>query len=358
MSYSFVWLYLIKCVFTCSIFVDSNTKIFLSILGVFGKYFIFAKTENFQKQRCLVLATQSRVIQLTCHSRELTSRFWRLVCEWKVQSWGVHRDFRDLAHDSLASETTNHEKHLANFFQIFWLEVFWRVSWRLIGDLYQSQKTRVLHFKTSFNLELFMSIHFLSQLKLTQTLHVTLFKLHFCIISSQDLLEKGMGFLCLTWFFMFWVLFSWFLSCHCVLRYTMFEHFFFLDYWVWVGCFCCWFHLLIIIYSLCANLCSELFRLLGYILIRFMGLELSVIYSVCEFGCLKKSAALVWLTNYYPFHLNSLCLVDSKWLSLFIGYIDLILCASVLSILSHFILIMICLIDICLSFGWCYALHH
>ena len=49
----------------------------------------------------------------------------------------------------------------------------------------------------------------------------------------------------------------------------------------------------IIIYSLCANLCSELCRLLVYILIRFMGLELSVIYSICEFGCLKMSAALV-----------------------------------------------------------------
>ena len=92
-----------------------------------------------------------------------------------------------------------------------------------------------------------------------------------------------------------------------------------LDYWVWVGCFCCWFHLLIIIYSLCANLCSELCRLLGYILIRFMGLVLFVIYSICEFGCLKMSAVLVWLTDYYPFRLNSLCLVDSKWFSVFVG---------------------------------------
>ena len=41
MPYSFVWLYLLKCVFTCSIFVDSNTKIFLSVLGVFGKFFFF-----------------------------------------------------------------------------------------------------------------------------------------------------------------------------------------------------------------------------------------------------------------------------------------------------------------------------
>ena len=48
MLYSFVWLYLIKCVFTCSIFVDSNTKFFLSVLGVFGKYFVFTKTENFK----------------------------------------------------------------------------------------------------------------------------------------------------------------------------------------------------------------------------------------------------------------------------------------------------------------------
>ena len=49
MSYSFVWLYLLKCVFTCSIFVDSNTKRFLSVLGIFGKYFVFTKTEKFQK---------------------------------------------------------------------------------------------------------------------------------------------------------------------------------------------------------------------------------------------------------------------------------------------------------------------
>ena len=35
MLYSFVWLYLLKCVFTCSIFVDSNTKRFLSVLSVF-----------------------------------------------------------------------------------------------------------------------------------------------------------------------------------------------------------------------------------------------------------------------------------------------------------------------------------
>ena len=124
MPYSFVWLYLIKCVFTCSIFVDSNTKIFLSVLGVFGKYFVFTKTEKFQKQYCLVLATQSRVIQVTCHSCELAGQFWWLVREWKVQSWGVHRDFRGSARESLASETSSREKHLANFFKTFGLKCF------------------------------------------------------------------------------------------------------------------------------------------------------------------------------------------------------------------------------------------
>ena len=62
MPYSFVWLYLLKCVFTCSIFVDSNTKRFLSVLGVFGKFFFFffeQKMKNFKNSVAL---------------------FWRLSC--------------------------------------------------------------------------------------------------------------------------------------------------------------------------------------------------------------------------------------------------------------------------------------
>ena len=135
MPYSFVWLYLIKCVFTCSIFVNSNTKRFLIVLGVFGKYFVFTKTEKFQKQYCPILATQSWVIQVTCYSRELAGWFWRLVHEWKVQSRGVHRDFHGSARDSLASETSSHEKHLANFFKTFGLKYFGRWPWRLTSDL-------------------------------------------------------------------------------------------------------------------------------------------------------------------------------------------------------------------------------
>ena len=116
MPYLFVWLYLLKCVFTCSIFDDSNTKRFLSVLGVFEKYFVFTKTEKFQKQWCPVLATQSRVIQVTKFSRELMCQFWQLVCEWKVQSWGLHKDFRGSARDSLADRPSSREKHLEIFF--------------------------------------------------------------------------------------------------------------------------------------------------------------------------------------------------------------------------------------------------
>ena len=40
--------------FTCSIFVDLNIKIFLSILGIFGKYFVFTKTKkNFKNSIAL-----------------------------------------------------------------------------------------------------------------------------------------------------------------------------------------------------------------------------------------------------------------------------------------------------------------
>ena len=110
MSYSFVWLYLLKCVFTCSIFIDSNTKRFFSVLSVFGKYFVFTKIEKFQKQCCPVLVTQLRVIQVTYFSRELACWVWWLVREWKVQLRGVHRDFHDSARNSLEGRPSSCKK--------------------------------------------------------------------------------------------------------------------------------------------------------------------------------------------------------------------------------------------------------
>ena len=147
---SFVWLYLIKCVFTCSIFVDSNTKIFLSVLGVFGKYFVFTKTEKFQKQCCPVLVTQSWVIQVTCYSRKLAGWFWRLVREWKVQSWRVHRDFRCSDRDSLASRPSSCEKHLENFFTILTLSVLVACLGDLLATCFSCEKCMFCVSKTVF----------------------------------------------------------------------------------------------------------------------------------------------------------------------------------------------------------------
>ena len=121
MPYSFVWLYLIKCVFTCSIFVNSSTKRFLSVLGVFGKYFVLRNLKISKIQFCPVLAAQSRVCQVASLSRVFAGHFWRLVHEWKVQSRGLLRDFRGSARDSLAGRPSSREKHLEKFFKIFLL---------------------------------------------------------------------------------------------------------------------------------------------------------------------------------------------------------------------------------------------
>ena len=118
-----MWLYLIKCVFTCSIFVDSSTKRFLSVSGVFGKYFVLQKLKISKKQFCPVLATQSWVSQVACHSHKLAGQFWQLVREWKVQSRREHRDFRDSTRDSLVSETSSHKKHSENFSKLLTLSV-------------------------------------------------------------------------------------------------------------------------------------------------------------------------------------------------------------------------------------------
>ena len=150
MTYSFVWLYLLKCVFTYSIFVDSNTKRFFSVLGVFGKYFVFTKTEKFQKQCCPVLATQSQVIQVTCYNRELVGWFWRLVRKWKVQSRRVHKAFRGSACDSLAGRPSSREKHLEIFFIILTLSVLVACPSVLFATHPSREKCVFLRFKDSF----------------------------------------------------------------------------------------------------------------------------------------------------------------------------------------------------------------
>ena len=113
-----------------------------------------------------------------------------------------------------------------------------------------------------------MTIHFLSQLKLTQTLCVTPYKPHFCIISTQNPQEKGIGSHFLTQYFLFWAFPSWFYE---------------LLFWFAMGWwFRCW---VLSVYGL--------------------------------------------LIDLYLFHLNSLCLVDLKWLSFVCCYILIWFCVCI-----------------------------
>ena len=55
--YSFVWLYLIKCVAHAQLYVDQIQKRFFSVLIIFGKCFCFEKFQKFQKLCNPVLTT-------------------------------------------------------------------------------------------------------------------------------------------------------------------------------------------------------------------------------------------------------------------------------------------------------------
>ena len=105
-----------------------------------------------------------------------------------------------------------------------------------------------------------------------------------------------MGLLLLTSYFMFWVLFSCFLSCHCFFfRHTVFEHFILrllgLVVYGWlflVANFICY-HIvchMVLIFVLCFGFCWIIYSF-GIWIWCF-----SVFYPVCEFECLSMSEAL------------------------------------------------------------------
>ena len=104
----------------------------------FWKVLCFCKNKKISKIVFPVLATQSRVTQVACYSRELVCWFWLLVCEWKVQSRGVHRDFCGSACDSFAGRPSSREKHLEIFFTILTLSVLAACP----GDLLVTQPSR------------------------------------------------------------------------------------------------------------------------------------------------------------------------------------------------------------------------
>ena len=94
MSYSFVWLYLIKCVFTCSIFADQTQKDFLSVLVVFGKYFVFSKiVKIFKNSVALFWRLSRRLVQSHALVASPHRDFSRLIDGSMSQSWKILRIF-------------------------------------------------------------------------------------------------------------------------------------------------------------------------------------------------------------------------------------------------------------------------
>ena len=124
----------------------SNTKRYLSVLVVFGKYFVFTKIVKFQKQCCPVWRLSRGLIQshtpvpsphrdfswLTggsmSQSRKILRiffKFWVFKCFSRLSLVTcsrveglvvmVHRNFHGLPHDFLTGRTSSREKNLENF---------------------------------------------------------------------------------------------------------------------------------------------------------------------------------------------------------------------------------------------------
>ena len=161
-------------------FCWSNTKRFLSILFIFGKYFVFVNIVKIFKNsvalfwwlsyglvqsHALVTSPLRDFSQLTGGSMSQSQKIlriffknlglyvshgsvWRLVHGWKVQLRVVHRDFRNSHRNSLVSRLSSREKHLENISIFFKCSGSW--PWRLARNLIQSRKSRVLHFKGNF----------------------------------------------------------------------------------------------------------------------------------------------------------------------------------------------------------------
>ena len=110
MSYSFMWLYLIKCVFTCSILVDQTQKVF-ECFSCFWKVFCFCKNvKNF---------------------KNIVALFWQLSCgliQSHVPVASPHKDFSRLTSKLMPQS----RKILRIFFKIWVFNVSRDSIWRLV----------------------------------------------------------------------------------------------------------------------------------------------------------------------------------------------------------------------------------
>ena len=130
----------------------------------------------------------------------------------------VHRDFRSSARDSFTDRPSSREKHLEKFFTILSLSVLAACPGDLLATHFSLKKHMFCVSKTislnffSFSLDFLWLFTVFPISFLTETnpnTPQTPFLHHF----FSNLQEKGMGFLCLTSFSMFWVCFSYFYEC-------------------------------------------------------------------------------------------------------------------------------------------------
>ena len=105
--YSFVWFYLIKCAFTCSILVN-QTKRFFSVLVVFGKYFVFTKIVKISKT------------VLSCFGNSVAGRSSRMP-----QSRAHSEIFRG----SLAGQCPSHKKYFEYFPKFVKVQLVYKTLW-------------------------------------------------------------------------------------------------------------------------------------------------------------------------------------------------------------------------------------
>ena len=160
-----------------------------------------------------------------------------------VQSWGVHRDFRGSARDSLAGRPSSREKHLENFSQFCLLSVLAASPNDLLATHFSREKRVFCISKRVFKI---FSVFFLKFLWLFTVFPISLStesdpdtpchtsQSPFLHHSFNNLQETGMGFLCVTWFPHVLRTIFFLLSYHCRLRYTV-RICFCLDCWVSVN---------------------------------------------------------------------------------------------------------------------------
>ena len=133
---------------------------------------------------------------------------------------------------------SSREKHL-KFFSQFGLWVFWRLdlaTWWWLTSIAKNTclaKSRSVFKSFQFSLKPFMTIHFLSQLNLTQTLRVILYKLHFWTCTPPNLQEEKVWALILSPHISYFASFSWvFVLVFWFLLWVCFNDFGFVLVWI------------------------------------------------------------------------------------------------------------------------------